>query len=91
MRACRLAILDGFNPLLVLHGLNSDSGTDVENFYRVLDPIRKAPTALVLTDNVVKAREARGAWAIGSERKKSKAEVHLGADRRTRRASAISL
>jgi hypothetical protein len=26
----------------------------------------------------VKSVEARGAWAIGSERKKSKAEVHLG-------------
>ena len=26
----------------------------------------------------MKSREARGAWAIGSERKKSKAEVHLG-------------
>jgi hypothetical protein len=77
-RACRLAVLDGFNPLLVLHGLNPDSGTDVETFYRLIDPIRKAPTAVVLSDNVVKAKEARGAWAIGSERKKSKAEVHLG-------------
>jgi hypothetical protein len=77
-RACRLAVLDGFNPLLVLQGLNPDSGTDVETFYRLIDPIRKAPTAVYLSDNVVKAREARGAWAIGSERKKSKAEVHLG-------------
>jgi hypothetical protein len=77
-RACRLAVLDGFNPLLVLHGLNPDSGVDVETFYRLIDPIRKAPSAIVLSDNVVKSREARGAWAIGSERKKSKAEVHLG-------------
>jgi hypothetical protein len=77
-RDCRLVVLDGFNPLLVLHGLNPDSGPDVENFYRLITPIRKAPTAVVLTDNVVKAKEARGAWAIGSERKKSKAEVHLG-------------
>jgi hypothetical protein len=77
-RACRLAVLDGFNPLLVLHGLEPKDGTDVEKFYRLIDPIRKAPAALVLTDNVVKASEARGTWAIGSERKKSKAEVHLG-------------
>ena len=77
-RACRLAVLDGFNPLLGLHGLDPNSGTDVELFYRLIDPIRKLGIATVLTDNVVKAREARGAWAIGSERKKSKAEVHLG-------------
>lgn len=76
--ACRLAVFDGFNPLLALHGLDPDRGTDVEQFYRLIAPIKRAPTAVVLTDNVVKAREARGKWAIGSERKKSKAEVHLG-------------
>lgn len=78
VRSCRLAVLDGFNPLLNLHGLDPDRGADVERFYRLFDPVRKAPTAVLLTDNVVKAREARGKWAIGSERKKSKAEVHLG-------------
>jgi hypothetical protein len=71
-RKCRLAVFDGFNPLLGLHGLDPNSGTDVELFYRLLDPIRKLGVAVVLTDNVVKSREARGAWAIGSERKKSK-------------------
>jgi hypothetical protein len=77
-RSCRLAVFDGFNPLLGLHSLDPNSGVDVEVFYRLIDPIRKAGTAVVLNDNVVKAREARGAWAIGSEGKKSKAEVHLG-------------
>jgi len=76
--ACRLAVFDGFNPLLHMHGLDPNSGADVESFYGLIDPIRKAGAANVLTDNVVKASEARGAWAIGSERKKSKAEVHLG-------------
>jgi hypothetical protein len=71
-------VLDGFNPLLTLHGFDADRGSDVEQFYRLFDPIRKAGAAVVLTDNVVKAAEARGKWAIGSERKKSKAEVHLG-------------
>jgi hypothetical protein len=50
----------------------------VEAFYRHVDPIRKAGAAVVITDNVVKSREARGSWAIGSERKKSRADVHLG-------------
>jgi putative DNA primase/helicase len=75
---CRLAILDGFNPLLALHSLDPNSGVDVEMFYRLINPIRKAGPAVVLTDNVVKSSETRGAWAIGSERKKSKAEVQLG-------------
>ncbi len=54
-RACRLAVMDGFNPLLVLHGLNPDSGSDVETFYRLINPIRKLGAATILTDNVVKA------------------------------------
>jgi AAA domain len=77
-RSARLAIFDGFNPLLGLHGLDPNTGVDVERLYQLLDPIRKAGCASVWTDNVVKSKEARGAWAIGSERKKSKAEVHLG-------------
>jgi hypothetical protein len=76
-RLCRLAVFDGFNPLLVLHGLDPNSGTDIETFYRLLDPIRKEGVAVVITDNVVKSPDARGGWAIGSERKRSKAEVHL--------------
>jgi hypothetical protein len=80
MRAdsCRLVVFDGFNPLLQLHRLNPNEGTEVETFYRHIDPFRKTEAASVLTDNVVKNREARGRWAIGSERKKSKADVHLG-------------
>jgi hypothetical protein len=75
---CRLVVLDGFNPLLVLHGLDPDSGKDVERFYRLIAPFKRSGAAVLLTDNVVKSKEARGTWAIGSERKKSKAEVHLG-------------
>lgn len=60
--SCRLAVLDGFNPLLDLHGLDPNSGVEVERFYRLIDPIRKMSIATVLTDNVVKSKEARGAW-----------------------------
>lgn len=77
-REARLAVFDGFNPLLALQGLDPNSGVDVERLYQLLDPVRKAGCATVWTDNVVKSKEARGAWAIGSERKKSKAEVQLG-------------
>jgi hypothetical protein len=75
----RLAVLDGFNPLLYLHGCDPDRGVDVEAFMRQLaNPLRDAGAAVVLTDNVVKSREARGSWAIGSERKKTSVEVQLG-------------
>jgi hypothetical protein len=75
---CRLVVLDGFNPLLVLHRLDPENGTDVEKFYRLVDPLRKLPTAVLLPDNVVKHKESRGKFSIGSERKHSKADVHLG-------------
>jgi hypothetical protein len=75
----RLAVLDGFNPLLYLHGCDPDRGVDIERFMRsVANPLRDAGAAVVLSDNVVKSRDARGGWAIGSERKKSVVEVQLG-------------
>ena len=75
----RLAVLDGFNPLLFLHDCDPDKGIGIESFMRrVANPLRDAGAAVVLSDNVAKAREARGSWAIGSERKKSAVEVQLG-------------
>jgi len=75
----RLAVLDGFNPLLYLHGCDPDKGVGIESFMRrVANPLRNAGAAVVTTDNVTKSREARGSWAIGSERKKSAVEVQLG-------------
>lgn len=78
-RGCRFVVLDGLNPLLVLHDLDPNVGADVERFWRALvAPLREAGAAVALSDNVVKSREARGRWAIGSERKASKVEVHFG-------------
>jgi NrS-1 polymerase HBD domain len=78
-RGGRLAVLDGFNPLLFLHGCDPDKGVGIEAFMRaVANPLRDAGAAVVLADNVAKAREARGSWAIGSERKKSAVEVQIG-------------
>jgi hypothetical protein len=53
-RSCRLAVFDGFNPLLVLHDLDPNKGSDVEKFYRLPTPIRRQDFAVVVTDNVVK-------------------------------------
>ena len=40
-RDCRLAVFDGFNPLLELHELDPNVGIEVERFYRLIDPIKK--------------------------------------------------
>src|SRR5262245_3476050 len=75
----RLAVFDGWNPLLYLHGYDPDKGVGIEAFMRrVVNPVRDAGAAVVMTDNVTKNRESRGSWAIGSERKKSAVEVQLG-------------
>ena len=75
----RLFVIDAFNPILNLHGLNPDSVTDVETFWRTIaDPICQAGAATVMLDHVVKNPDNRGKYASGSERKASGAIVHLG-------------
>ena len=45
---------------------------------RVVCPLRAVGAAVIVSDNVAKAKESRGAWAVGSERKKSVVDVQLG-------------
>jgi hypothetical protein len=74
-----LVILDSFDALLELHGLDPNSTADVSRFYRtVVDPLRATGAAIVLLDHVSKDRQTRGRWAIGSQRKIGLAEVALG-------------
>lgn len=75
----RLMVCDAFNPFLNLHGLDPNSTTDVETFWReVADPICRAGAAPLMLDHVVKNAESRSHYAYGSERKASGAIVHLG-------------
>jgi hypothetical protein len=75
----RLFVIDAFNPILSLHGLDPNSVSDVETFWRTMaDPICNAGGAPVLLDHVVKNPDNRGKYASGSERKASGAIVHLG-------------
>lgn len=75
----RLAVFDGWNPLLYLHGYDPDKGAGIEAFMRrVANPLREVGAAVLMTDNVSKNKDARGNWAIGSERKKSAVEVQFG-------------
>ena len=78
-RGVRLFVIDAFNPILNLHGLDPGSTADIESFWReVATPITAAGAAPVLLDHVTKNAEARGKYAYGSERKASGAIVHVG-------------
>lgn len=65
-----LAVIDGVNEALSLHGLSSKDDVDVAAFQRLL-PRRfaAAGAAVVLVDHVVKAADQRGRWATGSQHK----------------------
>lgn len=74
-----LVVLDSFDALLALHGLDPNASKDVEAFYRyVVGPLRAHGAAVVILDHVTKSKEARGRFAIGSQRKTGAAEVALG-------------
>ena len=78
-RRIRLFVIDAFNPMLSLHGLDPGSTPDIETFWReVATPITAAGAAPTLLDHVTKNADARGKYAYGSERKASGAIVHVG-------------
>jgi hypothetical protein len=74
-----VACLDGLNPALELQGLNPDRTVEVQRWQReVLGPWHRAGVATVIGDHVSKNREQRGRYSIGSERKVTGVDVHLG-------------
>jgi len=78
-RGVRFFCIDAFNPMLGLHGLDPNSTSDVETFWReVAAPITRAGAAPTLLDHVPKSPDGRGKYAYGSERKASGAIVHIG-------------
>lgn len=78
-RGVRLCVIDAFNPILAMHGLDPNVTTDIETYWQLYaDPICDAGAAPVMLDHVAKNTESRGKYAYGSERKASGAIVHLG-------------
>ena len=78
-RRIRLFVIDAFNGMLNLHGLDPAKTSDIETFWReVATPITDAGAAPTLLDHVTKNAEGRGKYSYGSERKASGAIVHLG-------------
>jgi putative DNA primase/helicase len=74
----RLVVGDALNSLLALHGVKTNLSEEIEGFLRRWQPFAKAGCAVVFPDHVVKAKEERGAYAYGSERKVTGTQVHLG-------------
>lgn len=75
----RLFVIDAFNPMLSLHGLDPGSTPDIETFWReVATPITDAGAAPTLLDHVPKSADKSSKYAYGSERKASGAIVHIG-------------
>ncbi|HMR50095.1 MAG TPA: bifunctional DNA primase/polymerase [Arachnia sp.] len=69
-RTFALAVLDGVTEALALMGGSSNSGDDVTRWGRFLPRrIADAGPAVVMVDHVVKDREGRGRFAIGSQAK----------------------
>jgi hypothetical protein len=87
-REIRLFVIDSFNPMLGLHGLDPFSSADVETFWRtVAAPIAAAGAAPVLIDHVPKNPDGRGKYAYGSERPRADG---CGAHHHAQRSSGLS-
>jgi hypothetical protein len=65
-----LVVIDGVTEAMTLHGWNPDKMDDVARFYALLPRrIDQTRAAVVMIDHVVKSRDDRGNYAIGSQHK----------------------
>src|SRR4030095_12646043 len=75
----QLVILDAAAGAYDLQGLDDNRRADVEKFTRLyVKDFWRAEIATIVLDHVVKNADNRGNYAIGSERKRGGAFVHLG-------------
>jgi hypothetical protein len=74
-----LAVIDALAGAYDASGLDDMARKDAERFARTwIRPLWEIGITTVSIDHVVKAAEARGRYAIGSERKLGTVDVHLG-------------
>jgi hypothetical protein len=74
-----LVIIDAAAGAYDASGLDDNKRQDAERFGRLwVDPLWRAEITTALLDHVVKNLEARGKYAIGSERKLGTVDVSLG-------------
>jgi hypothetical protein len=74
-----LVVVDASAGAYDLQGLDDNKRGDVERFGALyVRPFWRVKIATLIIDHVVKNSEARGTYAIGSERKVGATDVHLG-------------
>lgn len=74
-----IVLIDAAAGAFAFEELDDNKRMDVERFAMVyVEPFRRAGIATLVLDHVVKSSEARGNYAIGSERKVGQTDVHLG-------------
>lgn len=74
-----LMIIDAAAGAYSVLGLDDGKRLDVETFGRTLiRPFSEASVTSIVIDHVTKAKDGRGRYAIGSERKLGGLDVHLG-------------
>lgn len=74
-----VVVIDAAAGAYSLQGLDDNKRADVETFARLyVGAFWRNGIATIVVDHVVKDRETRGSYAIGSERKLGGADIHLG-------------
>jgi hypothetical protein len=65
-----LVVVDGVSESITLHSLDPDRTRDIVEWRRrMLSPLRASGAAVLALDHVVKSRDERGRWPIGSQHK----------------------
>jgi hypothetical protein len=74
-----LVVIDAAAGAYGVSELDDNARKDAETFGRVwIDPLWQAGIGTIVLDHVTKNAESRGRFAIGSERKAGRVDVHLG-------------
>ncbi|MDW8339734.1 MAG: hypothetical protein RMM28_11405, partial [Thermoleophilia bacterium] len=74
-----VVVIDAAAGAFAYQELDDNKRMDVERFAAIyVEPFRRAGIATIVIDHVVKSSEARGNYAIGSERKVGQTDVHIG-------------
>ena len=74
-----LVVIDAAAGAYEVSGLDDNKRIDAQRFARTwIDPLWRQGLSTLVIDHVVKNSEARGKWAIGSERKIGAVDVHFG-------------
>ena len=68
-----LVIIDGVTGAMSMHQLDTNSSTDVDQFYSLIgEPLARIGAAVVFIDHVTKSSENRGKGPIGSQHKRAR-------------------